>query len=159
MSHELRTPLNVIIGYSHSMLVMPQMFNNEPLPDIYRPYLKLIKDNGHYLIGLINDILDLSKIEAGKLELVCTTADLPEIFRGVLATATGLLKDKSLQLRPDYPEDLPLVWADPIRVRQIILNLLSNAIKFTNSGSVTLKAEVDGRLGGDLGDRHGHRHP
>jgi signal transduction histidine kinase len=145
MSHELRTPLNVIIGYSHSMLVMPQMFNNVPMPEVYRPYLKLIKDNGHYLIGLINDILDLSKIEAGKLELVCTHVDLPEIFRGVLATATGLLKDKSLQLRPDYPEDLPIVWADPIRVRQIILNLLSNAIKFTNSGSVTLKAEVSDR--------------
>jgi CheY-like chemotaxis protein/anti-sigma regulatory factor (Ser/Thr protein kinase) len=62
----------------------------------------------------------------------------------VLSTATGLLKDKSLQLRPDYPEDLPLVWADPIRVRQICLNLLSNAIKFTNSGSVTLRAEVVG---------------
>lgn len=143
MSHELRTPLNVVIGYSHSMLAMPQMFNNVPMPEVYRPYLKLIKDNGHYLIGLINDILDLSKIEAGKLELVCTTVDLPEVFRGVLATATGLLKDKSLQLRPEYPEDMPLVWADPIRVRQIILNLLSNAIKFTNTGSVTLKAEVD----------------
>lgn len=144
MSHELRTPLNVIIGYSHSMLVMPQMFNNTPMPEIYRPYLKLIEDNGYYLIGLINDILDLSKIEAGKLELVYTRVELPEIFRGVLATATGLLKDKPLQLRPEYPEDLPLVWADPIRVRQIILNLLSNAIKFTNSGSVTLKAEQRG---------------
>ena len=144
MSHELRTPLNVIIGYSHSMLVMPQMFDNVPLSESYRPYIKLIEDNGHYLIGLINDILDLSKIEAGKLELVCTTVDLPEIFRGVLATATGLLKGKSLQLRPDYPEDLPLVWADSMRVRQITINLLSNAIKFTNSGSVTLKAEVEG---------------
>jgi signal transduction histidine kinase/CheY-like chemotaxis protein len=144
MSHELRTPLNVIIGYSHSMLVMPQMFRNEPMPEIYRPYLKLIEDNGHYLVGLINDILDLSKIEAGKLELACTAIDLPEIFRGVLATATGLLKDKPLQLRPDYPETLPPVWADPIRVRQVILNLLSNAIKFTSTGSVTLKAEVVG---------------
>ncbi len=144
MSHELRTPLNVIIGYSHSMLVMPQMFRNEPMPEIYRPYLKLIEDNGHYLVGLINDILDLSKIEAGKLELSYTPIDLPEIFRGVLATATGLLKDKQLQLRPDYPENLPLVWADPIRVRQVILNLLSNAIKFTSTGSVTLKAEVRG---------------
>jgi signal transduction histidine kinase/ActR/RegA family two-component response regulator len=143
MSHELRTPLNVIIGYSHSMLFMPQMFNNIPFPDIYRPYLKLIEDNGYYLIGLINDILDLSKIEAGKFELSCATVDLPETFRGVLATATGLLKDKPIQLRPDYPEDLPLVWADPIRVRQIILNLFSNALKFTNTGSVTLKAEVN----------------
>lgn len=144
MSHELRTPLNVIIGYSHSMLFMPQMFRNEPLPEIYRPYMKLIEDNGHYLVGLINDILDLSKIEAGKLELACTTVELPEIFRGVLATVTGLLKDKTLQLRPDYPENLPLVWADPIRVRQVILNLLSNAIKFTTTGSVTLRAEVQG---------------
>ncbi|MBK8021982.1 MAG: response regulator [Chloroflexi bacterium] len=142
MSHELRTPLNVIIGYSHSMVVMPQMFNNVPIPETYRPYLKLIEDNGHYLIGLINDILDLSKIEAGKLEMAPSVVDLPEIFRGVLATATGLLKDKALQLRPDYPEDLPLVWADPMRVRQIILNLLSNAVKFTNSGSITLRAKV-----------------
>lgn len=144
MSHELRTPLNVIIGYSHSMLVMPQMFRNEPMPEIYRPYLRLIEENGHYLVGLINDILDLSKIEASKLELTCTAIELPEIFRGVLATATGLLKDKALQLRPDYPENIPLVWADPIRVRQVILNLLSNAIKFTTTGSVTLKAEVRG---------------
>lgn len=144
MSHELRTPLNVIIGYSHSMLFMPQMFKNEPMPEIYRPYLKLIEDNGHYLVGLINDILDLSKIEAGKLELTYTAVELPTIFRGVLATATGLLKDKTLQLRPDYPDDLPLVWADPIRVRQVILNLLSNAIKFTTTGSVTLHAEVVG---------------
>ncbi|MBL8131830.1 MAG: response regulator [Anaerolineae bacterium] len=142
MSHELRTPLNVIIGYSHSILVMPQMFNNVPIPETYRPYLKLIEDNGHYLIGLINDILDLSKIEAGRLELAPTMVDLPEIFRGVLATATGLLKDKALQLRPDYPEDLPPVWADPMRVRQITLNLLSNAVKFTNSGSITLRAQV-----------------
>lgn len=144
MSHELRTPLNVIIGYAHSILAMPHMFNNVQLQEVHRPYLKLIEDNGHYLIGLINDILDLSKIEAGRLELICTTVELSEIFRGVLATATGLLKDKPVQLRPDYPEDLPLVWVDAIRVRQIILNLFSNAIKFTATGSVTLKAEVTG---------------
>ncbi len=144
MSHELRTPLNVIIGYAHSMLAMPQMFSNTAIPEVHRPYLKLIEDNGHYLIGLINDILDLSKIEASKLELLCSTVELPEIFRGVLATATGLLKDKPVQIRPDYPEDLPLVWADAIRVRQIILNLFSNAIKFTATGSITLHAEVTG---------------
>jgi signal transduction histidine kinase/ActR/RegA family two-component response regulator len=146
MSHELRTPLNVIIGYAHAMLMMPQMFNNTPFPAIYDPYLKLIEDNGYYLIGLINDILDLSKIEAGKLELMPTNVDLPDTFRGVLATATGLIKDKPIQLRPDYPENLPLVWADPMRVRQIILNLLSNALKFTSTGSVTLKAEVSADL-------------
>ena len=142
MSHELRTPLNVVIGYSSSMLTMPQMFDNTPLAPVHEPYVQLIEENGHYLVGLINDILDLSKIEAGKLELHCAAVTLPEIFRGVIATCTGLLKGKPLQIRPDYPDDLPMVWADPMRVRQIILNLISNAIKFTETGSVTLKAEV-----------------
>jgi signal transduction histidine kinase/ActR/RegA family two-component response regulator len=143
MSHELRTPLNIVIGYSSSMLNMPQMFNNVPLPEIYRPYLKLIEDNGHYLLGLINDILDLSKIEAGKLELHCVPVDLPDLLRGTLSTSIGLLKEKPLQLRPDFPEHLPPVWADPLRVRQIVLNLMSNAIKFTHTGSVTLSAQVE----------------
>ncbi len=144
MSHELRTPLNVIIGYAHSMITMPQMFDDYMMPEIYRPYLKLIEDNGHYLIGLINDILDLSKIEAGKLDLLCSTVEVTEIFRGVLATATGLLKEKPVQIIPDYPENIPLVWADAIRVRQIVLNLFSNAVKFTATGSITLKAEIIG---------------
>jgi signal transduction histidine kinase len=143
MSHELRTPLNIVIGYSSSMLNMPQMFDNVMLPDIYRPYLKLIEDNGHYLLGLINDILDLSKIEAGKLELHPVPVDLPELLRGTLSTSIGLLKDKPLQIRPDFADHLPMVWADPLRVRQIILNLMSNAIKFTHTGSVTLSARVN----------------
>jgi signal transduction histidine kinase len=143
MSHELRTPLNVVIGYSSSMLNMPQMFDDISVPDVHRPYLQLIEENGNYLVGLINDILDLSKIEAGKLELHPTSITLPELFRGVLATATGLIKGKPIQLRPDFPTDLPRVWADPMRVRQILLNLLSNAIKFTETGSVTLSARLE----------------
>jgi signal transduction histidine kinase/ActR/RegA family two-component response regulator len=142
MSHELRTPLNIIIGYSSSMLNMPQMFENTPLLDVHRPYMKLIEENGHYLLGLINDILDLSKIEAGKLELHPAPVDLPELLRGTISTSIGLLKDKPLQIRPDFPDTLPPVWADALRVRQIILNLMSNAIKFTHTGSVTLSAEV-----------------
>ena len=143
MSHELRTPLNIVIGYSSSILNMPQMFDGVPLPEIYHPYIKLIEDNGHYLLGLINDILDLSKIEAGKLELHSTPVDLPELLRGTISTSIGLLKEKPLQLRPDFPDHLPTVWADPLRVRQIILNLMSNAIKFTHTGSVTLSAQVE----------------
>lgn len=144
MSHELRTPLNVVIGYSSSMLSVPQMFNNVNLPEVYRPYVKLIEDNGHYLLGLINDILDLSKIEAGKLELHPGVVDLPDMFRGVLATSIGLVKNKPLQLRPDFPADLPPVWGDGMRVRQVLLNLMSNAIKFTATGSVTLSARLEG---------------
>jgi signal transduction histidine kinase len=144
MSHELRTPLNVVIGYSSSMLTRPQMFNGMPVSDVHRPFLQLIEENGHYLLGLINDMLDLSKIEAGKLELKRTHIALPDIFRGVIATSLGLLKSKPVQLRQDFPDNLPEVWADSMRVRQIILNLMSNAIKFTDSGSVTLSATVEG---------------
>lgn len=144
MSHELRTPLNVVIGYSSSMLRMPEMYDNYPLPDIYRNDIELIMENGQYLVGLINDILDLSKIEAGKLELNLARVNMLDIFKGVIATCVGLAKDKSVQIMPDYPDDLPWAWADPLRVRQIILNLMSNAIKFTDTGSVTLSARKDG---------------
>jgi signal transduction histidine kinase/ActR/RegA family two-component response regulator len=144
MSHELRTPLNVVIGYTSTMLDMPDLYGNERIPESYRTDIRLIKDSGYYLLGLINDILDLSKIEAGKLELHCSIVNLTDTFKGILATAIGLVKTKSIQVRPEYPDDLPLVWADPIRIRQIILNLMSNAIKFTETGSVTLQAAVEG---------------
>jgi CheY-like chemotaxis protein len=144
MSHELRTPLNVVIGYTSTMLDMPDLYGHERIPDAYRTDIRLIKDSGYYLLGLINDILDLSKIEAGKLELHHSTVNLVDTFKGILATAIGLVKTKAIQVRPDYPDDLPHVWADPVRIRQIILNLMSNAIKFTETGSVTLQATVEG---------------
>ena len=78
------------------------------------------------LLTLINDLLDLSKIEAGRLELDFKAFDIIEMFQGVIATSLGLVKDKPLQLIPDYPESLPMIWGDPIRVRQILLNLMSN---------------------------------
>jgi signal transduction histidine kinase/ActR/RegA family two-component response regulator len=144
MSHELRTPLNVIIGYTSSMLDMPEVYDDISLTPAYRRDIELIKGSGYYLLGLINDILDLSKIEAGKLELHAGPVDLVKEFQGILATSIGLVKDKPLQVRPDFPEDLPVVWADAIRVRQIVLNLMSNAIKFTQTGSVTLHARANG---------------
>jgi adenylate cyclase len=142
MSHELRTPLNVVIGYTSTMLDMPDLYGQAILPTAYRADILLIKDSGYYLLGLINDILDLSKIEAGKLDLHCASVNLPDMFRGIIATSIGLIKNKPIQIRPDYAENLPLVWADPIRVRQIVLNLMSNAIKFTPTGSVTLQASL-----------------
>jgi signal transduction histidine kinase len=144
MSHELRTPLNMVIGYTSSMLNMPQMYDYQPLPEIFRPDIQLIEENGEYLLGLINDILDLSKIEVGKFEINCAPVDLNAIFEGVMATSIGLLKDKPLQLRPQYPDNLPKVWADNIRIRQVLLNLMSNAIKYSETGTVTLSAKVEG---------------
>jgi len=143
MSHELRTPLNIVIGYTSSMLERPSMYNNVPLPAEYANDIRLIKENGYHLIGLINDILDLSKIEAGKLELVCEMISLSDIFRGVLSTSVGLVKDKPVLIKSDLPDQLPRIWADPTRVRQIILNLMSNAVKFTDRGSVTLRARTE----------------
>ena len=146
MSHELRTPLNVIIGYSSSMLNMPQMFNDVSLPTVYREYVELIENSGHYLLELINDTLDLSKIEAGRLALRPENITLPLLLKGVIASSIGLVKDKPILVRPQFDDLLPSVYADPTRVRQILLNLLSNAIKFTASGSVTVSAVVDGEL-------------
>jgi signal transduction histidine kinase len=76
MSHELRTPLNMVIGYTSSMLHMPQMYQNQALPEIFRSDIQLIQENGQYLLTLINDILDLSKIEAGKFELQFSAVDV-----------------------------------------------------------------------------------
>jgi len=144
MSHELRTPLNIVIGYTSSMLERPAMYDYSPLPAIYAKDIRLIQENGYHLIGLINDILDLSKIEAGKLELQIAPLSLNNIFKGVLATSVGLIKAKPIQIKAEIPDQLPLVLADATRVRQIILNLMSNAIKFTERGSIVLRATIDG---------------
>ncbi len=146
MSHELRTPLNVIIGYSSSMLNESPIYNNVPLPALYRQDIQLVLDNSYYLLGLINDVLDLSKIEVGKFVLNLNAVRLPDIISGVLATARGLVQDKPIQLRAVLPDDLPPIWADAVRVRQILLNLLSNAIKFTSAGQVSVEAERDGDM-------------
>ncbi len=143
MSHELRTPLNMVIGYTSSMLTMPQMYDYIDLPEIYRKDIAIIQGNGQHLLGLITDILDLSKIEAGKIDLQLQPINLNEIFRGVIATAIGLVKDKPLQLRPNFADDLPPAWGDPLRIRQVLLNLLSNAIKFTQSGTVAVSAHTE----------------
>jgi signal transduction histidine kinase/CheY-like chemotaxis protein len=142
MSHELRTPLNIVIGYSSSMLNMPAMYQNKPLADVYRKDLNAILSNGQYLLGLINDILDLSKIEAGKLHIHPEAVELQTTIRGIVATSVGLAQQKPIQIRPDIADDLPEVWGDETRIRQVLLNLMSNAIKFTDSGSVTLSAKV-----------------
>ncbi|HRE48042.1 MAG TPA: ATP-binding protein [Aggregatilineales bacterium] len=146
MSHELRTPLNVIIGYSSAMLHVRSMYENVDLPPIYRKDIQLILENGEYLLGLINDVLDLSKIEAGKLEIHRSPVDLHEVVKAVMATAIGLVKEKPVQLRTNLPEGLPYIQADSVRIRQITLNLMSNAIKFTERGTITLEAVVEDRF-------------
>jgi signal transduction histidine kinase/CheY-like chemotaxis protein len=139
MSHELRTPLNSIIGFSRVIL----KGIDGPTTDTQQQDLTAIHNAGLHLLGLINDILDLSKIEAGKMELAFSDMDLREIIRGVMSTAVALVKDKPIELVVDYPEDLPIIQADSIRVRQILLNLVSNAAKFTERGKIGVSAQLD----------------
>ena len=131
MSHELRTPLNAIIGFS-------EMMKNESLGpmgnDRYREYAIDINDSGLHLLALINDILDLSKIEAAKTDLCEENLYIPDLIRSVRTLVTGWQEKKGIELNIDTAERLPMLRADGRRLKQILVNILSNAIKFTESG-------------------------
>jgi len=143
MSRELRTPLTNIIGFSR--LLLKEM--SGPLTEQQRSDLQRIYHNGQHLLGLINDLLDISQIEAGLMELEFREVDLAELIRSVLSTAGALVKDKSVELREEIAPDLPMVQVDPARIRQVLLRLLANGIKFTEEGTVTLRAwSTDGRV-------------
>lgn len=148
MSHELRTPLNAVIGFSETMLNFPMMYDDQELPPAYKTDLTQIYNSGKHLLQLINDILDLSKVDAGRLEMEIEAVDLDPIFKGVLSTAIGLVGDKPIKIRRDAPEGLPQVRGDSLRIRQVILNLLSNAAKFTDRGMITVgaAAQEDGNV-------------
>ena len=136
MSHELRTPLNSIIGFSRVIL----KGIDGPLTELQVQDLGSINNAGQHLLGLINDILDMARIEAGKMELVLDEMDLHDTIKGVMSTMVALVKDKSVRLVEELTDGLPRVRADSMRVRQVLLNLLSNAAKFTDQGSITLRA-------------------
>ncbi|HUI90472.1 MAG TPA: GAF domain-containing protein [Anaerolineales bacterium] len=138
MSHELRTPLNSIIGFSRVIL----KGIDGPVSELQQQDLTAIYNSGQHLLGLINDILDLSKIEAGKMELAFDEVNMADVINSVMSTVVGLIKDKPVKLVRNIQGDLPTVRADAIRVRQVLLNLLSNAAKFTSEGSITVDAEV-----------------
>ena len=137
-SHEIRTPLNGLIGLAR-LALEPQV-----TPARQREYLERIDDSARSLAGIISDILDLSKIEAGKFALEDTTFELPPLLDAIKVAYAELARDKNLQCRLDLDPALPVwVHGDPVRLRQIVTNLLSNAIKFTDEGSVKLRAGVD----------------
>ncbi len=144
MSHELRTPLNAIIGFSETMLQFPIMYDDEKLPPAYERDLSQIYSSGRQLLHVINDILDLAKVDAGKLELSMSAVDPLPLMLAAMSTTKGLLGNKPVILEKDLPEDLPRVWADETRLRQVLLNLYSNAAKYTDKGSIKLIARVEG---------------
>jgi signal transduction histidine kinase len=136
MSHELRTPLNAIIGLTEMMVKNAARFGTEKAQEP----LQRVNRAGTHLLGLINQVLDLSKIEAGKLELNPQTVQLGPLINDVISTAEQLVEQNKNRLVVDAQEDLGALTVDPMRLRQILLNLLSNACKFTKAGEVKLAA-------------------
>ncbi|RME34566.1 MAG: HAMP domain-containing protein, partial [Thermoflexia bacterium] len=136
MSHELRTPLTNIIGFARLML----KGIDGPLTEQQRHDLEIIYHNGEHLLGLINDLLDLSQIEAGLMELEFREVDLGDLIRSVMATASALVRGKPVVMREMIAPDLPKVRADPARIRQVLLRILANAAKFTDQGSIIVRA-------------------
>ena len=143
MSHELRTPLNAIIGLTEMMYTNAARFGTEKATEP----LRRVNRAGNHLLGLINQVLDLSKIEAGKLELSPESVNLASLIDEVVGTARQLAEQNKNRLVVESQENLGRLIVDPMRLRQILLNLLSNACKFTKEGKVTLRARkvVDGR--------------
>jgi signal transduction histidine kinase len=143
MSHELRTPLNAIIGFSE--VLSERMFGD--LNEKQDEYLKDIYASGQHLLSLINDILDLSKIEAGRMELELTEFDLPTVIENALTLVRGRAGRRSIALHQEVDQRLGQIRGDERKIKQVLLNLLSNALKFTpEGGRVEVRASVvDGR--------------
>jgi signal transduction histidine kinase len=141
MSHELRTPLNAILGYNQ--LILNNIYGETSVR--MRAVLTRVQVNGRHLLTLINDVLDLSRIEAGQLMLSLADYSIKQIVQGVSAAVEPQVTEKKLVLKLEVPPDLPPGYGDERRLTQVLLNLVSNAVKFTDAGEVTVKvAAADG---------------
>ncbi|MEA5599906.1 hybrid histidine kinase/response regulator HrmK [Nostoc sp. UHCC 0252] len=139
-SHEIRTPLSSIIGFTHLLLAQ----GYEPTKERQQEYLHIIQSSGKHLLALINDILDLSKIEANQLEVQWETVDVPLLCSNVLALVKEKAANKGLKLRLEIDSEITTLVADSLRLKQMLLNLLFNALKFTSKGSVGLQVVPKG---------------
>jgi signal transduction histidine kinase len=143
MSHELRTPLNAVLGYTE--LILDEIYGE--VPDKIREVLERVQNNGRHLLGLINDVLDLSRIEAGHLSLSLTDYSMKDIVQTVSSAVESLATEKKLALTVAVPPDLPRGNGDERRITQVLLNLVGNAIKFTETGEVAIRASAsDGQF-------------
>ena len=143
MSHELRTPLNAVLGYSE--LLADGLYG--ALPEKATEVLERIKANGKHLLGLINDVLDLSKIEAGQLTLTLEDYSVENMVQSVVASTGSLASAKGIKVNTSIPEQLPLGRGDERRLTQVLVNLISNAIKFTDTGSIDVCVKaIDGEF-------------
>ena len=139
MSHELRTPLNAILGYTE--LILDEIYGE--VPEKIIEVLSRLEKNGRHLLSLINDVLDLSKIEAGRFTLTLGEYSLMELIQNVCGSVESLAAEKNLELKVDLPEKLPFGRGDSQRLTQVLLNLVGNAIKFTEQGEICVQGRVE----------------
>ncbi len=142
VSHELRTPINLIVGFSEVMILAPELYD-QPLPSSYRADVHAVYRNAKHLQNLIDDVLDISQLEARHLAIVKQKASLGDCARESANMVADLIEKKGLGFQLDIPDDLPDLWFDPVRIRQILLNLLVNATRFTSQGGITIAITVE----------------
>jgi signal transduction histidine kinase/CheY-like chemotaxis protein len=145
ISHELRTPLNLIIGFSEMMVIAPRAYGGEKLPDRYRGDVEAVYRNACHLSDLVDDILELSQIDANRLGLERQWTCLSEVVDEAVAAVASMFRDKQLTVVTHAPADLPRLYVDRTRVRQVLINLLNNAARFTDEGGVRISAELQER--------------
>ncbi len=143
VSHELRTPLNMIVGFAEMMLRTPESYGDHIPPSLLAD-LAVVLRNSQHLSSLIDDVLDLSQMQAGQMALSKERVSLAEMIQAATIAVRPLFESKNLYLEMDVPQDLPLVFCDRTRIREVVLNLMSNAGRFTEHGGVRVKARQEG---------------
>ena len=144
VSHELRTPLNIIIGFAELMALSPESYGVRGVPRLFMGDINRIYRSAQHLKSLIDDVLDLSRIDAERMVLVSEQVALPEIIAEATDMVWSLVTQKGLQLSTNVPASLPLIPLDRLRIRQVLLNLMSNAVRFTDIGCITVTARLQG---------------
>jgi signal transduction histidine kinase/CheY-like chemotaxis protein len=142
VSHEFRTPLNMIIGLSDLLIETPQVYGSQ-LPVALLEDLEIVRRNSQHLLSMVNDVLDLSQIEADRLALHRARVDLADVVHKSVAVVQPLLSKKDVAMCVDVPPDLPTIYCDGTRVRQVLVNLLSNAARHTEGGSIRVEVQHD----------------
>ena len=139
VSHELRTPLNLIVGFTEMMVTSPESYDGVQLPGPYRSDLETVHHSARHLLALVDDVLDMARLDAGRVALERDAVDLKELIDEVTEMVHDYLTAKGLELRIAVAPDLPAMYIDKLRIRQVLLNLLVNAVRHTDSGCVTIE--------------------
>ena len=143
ISHELRTPLNLILGFSEMMYLTPDVYGDMQWPSTLKRDVRQIYQNSRQLLALVNDVLDLSRIDGAEMPVHRERCDISSIIREAVATVGDLARGRDLMLRTQLPNEVPLLYLDRTRIRQVLINLLNNALRFTERGAITVALSVE----------------